>query len=142
MTIEGWIAFGIIALFAVIIAIGGCFFVEGLLSYDTGKGLLYLVRFGIIVLAGVVIFVSYMGLNWYFTETATGRRAVVDQRSEFNNGLERTINILNADGEVIRTYTGIIDIEGNDGGYVLFDYNGKRYTYYNCYLESIADIEK
>ena len=33
-----------------------------------------------------------------------------------------------------------IDIEGNDGGYVLFDYQGKRYTYYNCFVESIAEI--
>lgn len=39
-------------------------------------------------------------------------------------------------------YTGVIDIEGNDGGYVVFDYNGQRYTYYNCYLESIANIEQ
>lgn len=38
-------------------------------------------------------------------------------------------------------YTGKIDIEGNDGGYVLFDYEGKRYTYYNCFVESIADIK-
>lgn len=80
-------------------------------------------------------------MHWYYTETAEGRRAVIDQQSNINNGLERTINILNADGEVIRTYTGVIDIEGNDGGYVVFDYNGRRYTYYNCYLESIADIE-
>lgn len=141
MTLEGYVGFGFIVILTILIAIGLCIFVEGLLPYDAGKSRLYIVRFGIIILAGVVIFASYMGLTWYFTETAAGRRAVVDQRSEFNNGLERTINILNADGEVIRTYTGIIDIEGNDGGYVLFDYNGKRYTYYNCYLESIADIE-
>ena len=46
-----------------------------------------------------------------------------------------------ADGEIIAQYTGKIDIEGNDGGYVLFDYEGKRYTYYNCFVESIADIK-
>ena len=37
-------------------------------------------------------------------------------------------------------FEGKIDIEGNDGGYVLFDYEGKRYTYYNCFVESIAEI--
>ena len=67
---------------------------------------------------------------------------MVDEASEFNNGLERTINVMTADGTVIRTFTGIIDIEGNDGGYVLFDYNGKRYTYYNCFIESVAEIEE
>lgn len=34
-----------------------------------------------------------------------------------------------------------IDIETNDGGYVKFDYKGKRYMYYNCFVESIADID-
>ena len=131
MTIPGWIIFGLISLSVFTMAICALYVFE-----DSPKWF----RFSIIVLAGVVLFASYKGLNWYFTETASGQRAVVDQRSELNNGLERTINILNAEGEVIRTYTGIIDIEGNNGGYVLFDYDGKRYTYYNCYLESIADI--
>mgnify|MGYP006067894979 CR=1 FL=1 len=131
MTIGGWVLFGIIT--SVVVAIA--FFAYLVLDEPSSN-----VDLIIIALAGVLIFASYKGLNWYFTETASGQRAVVDQRSELNNGLERTINILNADGDVIRTYTGIIDIEGNDGGYVLFDYDGNRYTYYNCYLESIADI--
>lgn len=131
MTIVGWILFAIIVIFTITMALGAYWVID-----DSSP----LTHFFIIVLAGVVIFASYMGLNWYFAETASGRRAVIDQRSELNNGLERTINIMNADGEVIRTYTGIIDIEGNDGGYVVFDYDGERYTYYNCYLESIADI--
>lgn len=50
------------------------------------------------------------------------------------------MTIYTADGEIIAQYTGKIDIEGNDGGYVLFDYEGKRYTYYNCFVESIAEI--
>lgn len=33
------------------------------------------------------------------------------------------------------------DIATNDGGYVKFDFNGKRYIYYNCFVESIADID-
>lgn len=27
-----------------------------------------------------------------------------------------------------------------DGEYVKFDFDGKRYIYYNCFVESIADI--
>lgn len=26
-----------------------------------------------------------------------------------------------------------------NGGYVKFDYDGKRYVYYNCFVETIAD---
>lgn len=83
---------------------------------------LLLIRLAITAVGAAIVFGTFSGLKWYFTQTAEGRRAVVDQRSNMNNGLERTINILNADGEVIRTYTGVIDIEGNDGGYVVFDY--------------------
>ena len=37
-------------------------------------------------------------------------------------------------------YKGKIDIERNNGGYVIFDYEGRRYIYYNCFIESIANI--
>lgn len=141
MTIQGWIIFGIATIITILIA-GGLYQINKELFPNSTKWTLLLVRLAIVTIAGAIIFSAFSGLKWYFTETATGRRAVVDQRSNMNNGLERTINILNADGEVIRTYTGVVDIEGNDGGYVVFDYNGKRYTYYNCYLESVADIEK
>lgn len=80
-------------------------------------------------------------MNWYFENTASGQRALVDQHSEMANGLERTVTVYTANGEIIAQYNGIIDIEGNDGGYVLFDFEGKRYTYYNCFVESIANID-
>ena len=46
-----------------------------------------------------------------------------------------------ADGKELAAYEGKIDIDTNDGGYVKFDFNGKRYIYYNCFVESIADID-
>lgn len=58
---------------------------------------------------------------------------------EFN--VFRSITVYTADGEVIATYSGKIDIDTNDGGYVKFDLDGKRYIYYNCFVESIADID-
>lgn len=130
MTITGWIAYIFIVFIICCCAVKAYFCAEK-----------PSVKAGIVVIAFLLAFGSYAAFNWYFTETASGRRAVVDETSNLNNGLERTINILNADGEVIRTYTGVIDIEGNDGGYVLFELNGKRYMYYNCYVESIADIK-
>lgn len=94
---------------------------------------------GIAVSAVIVLALTYGGW-WFFTQTATGSRALVDFRSDVNNGLERTVTVYTANGEIIAQYTGRIDIEGNDGGYVLFDYEGKRYTYYNCFVESIAEL--
>lgn len=75
---------------------------------------------------------------WYCNNTAKGIRALTDQRSNLSNGLERTVTVYTADGKVLAQYTGRIDIEPNDGGYVKFDFGGKRYIYYNCFVESIA----
>lgn len=128
MTIKGWAIFGIVTACVIVFTAVAFLFVNENMARSKKRIFTIL---GVVLVAGSLIIGALAGLHWYYTETAEGRR----------NGLERTINILNADGEVIRTYTGVIDIEGNDGGYVVFDYNGSRYTYYNCYLESIADIE-
>ncbi len=68
-------------------------------------------------------------------------RGVVDLKSDMSGGLNRTINVYTANGDLIATYTGKIDIASNDGGFVKFDYDGKRYIYYNCFVETIADIK-
>ena len=138
MTIKGWAIFGIVTACVIVFTAVAFLFVNENMARSKKR---IFTSLGVVLVAGSLIIGAFAGLHWYYTETAEGRRAVIDQQSNTNNGLERTINILNADGEVIRTYTGVIDIEGNDGRYVVFDYNGKRYTYYNCYLESIANIE-
>lgn len=129
MTISGWIGFGLLSVLALTIGVG----VLCLCESATGKALSAVLTIGII--AGM-----FFGFRWYYTSTASGQRAVVDQRADLTGGLERTITIYTADGNQIAQYTGRIDIEGNDGGYVLFDFEGKRYTYYNCFVESIAEI--
>lgn len=73
--------------------------------------------------------------------TASCQRQLTDIKSNFTGGLERTINVYTANGDLIATYSGKIDLDSNEGGYVKFDYNGKRYIYYNCFVESIADIK-
>lgn len=130
MTIGGWILFGVLAIFCLSVAAFCIVVCESVPGKVLGA-------FAAVVVIGVLL----LGMLWYFNNTASGQRALVDQKSELNNGIERTITVYTADGEIIAEYTGEIDIEGNDGGYVLFDYDGKRYTYYNCFVESIANIE-
>ena len=91
------------------------------------------------IFVGIVMVVLIFGFGfWYCNNTADGIRAMTDQRSNLSNGLERTVTVYTADGKVLAQYTGRIDIEKNDGGYVKFDFGGKRYIYYNCFVESIA----
>ena len=74
------------------------------------------------------------------TGCASCEREWVDFKSDVGGGLNRTINVYTANGDLIAQYTGKIDLEMSEGGYVKFDLNGKRYIYYNCFVESIADI--
>lgn len=130
MTIGGWIIFGVLCVILIIIGIAIAIACDNLID-----------RILVPIIALILCIALYCGMNWYFENTASGQRALVDQHSEMANGLERTVTVYTANGEIIARYNGIIDIEGNDGGYVLFDFEGKRYTYYNCFVESIANID-
>ena len=90
------------------------------------------------VLALILVFVI---VAFCFTGCASMKRLAVDIKSDFKNGLNRVINIYTADGNLLATYSGKIDLEANAGGYIKFDINGKRYVYYNCFVETIADIK-
>lgn len=129
MTIGGWIIFAVIALCLILGAIGGAVLCKNIAA-----------RIIVPILCVVATICLLIGMLWYFGNTASGQRAMVDQQSDMGNGLERVIRVYTANGEIIAEFEGKIDIEGNDGGYVLFDYEGKRYTYYNCFVESIAEI--
>ena len=129
MTIGGWVVFTLLALCVV----GGVALT--MLCWESTFGRVLTVILGIAVIVAILL-----GMFWWFDNTASGQRAFTDQKSELANGLERVVRVYTANGDIIAEYEGIIDIEGNDGGYVLFDYQGKRYTYYNCFVESIAEI--
>lgn len=130
MTIGGWFLFVLFSLVYLTIAIVVCFGCE-----KTKTKVLC------IFIASALVLVTFFGFRWFFTRTASGQRMMVDQKSELANGLERTITIYTADGRIMARYEGRIDIEANDGGYVVFDYDGARYIYYNCFVESVAKIE-
>ena len=130
MTIEGWVMFALIA------SIIGAFAVGAFMAFDSVAAKIISVIVGV-----VLVFALLFGMFWYFNNTASGQRTLLDQKSNFNNGIERTVTVYTANGEVIAQYTGKIDIDINDGGYVKFDFEGKRYIYYNCFIETIAEIE-
>lgn len=129
MTIVGWVVFAVIAGCLILGAICGAVACENIAA-----------RITIPIICVLAIIGLLIGMLWYFGNTASGQRAMVDQQSDLGNGLNRIVRVYTANGDIIAEFEGKIDIEGNDGGYVLFDYQGKRYTYYNCFVESIAEI--
>lgn len=129
MTIGGWVLF--VFLVIIIASVGIWIAID---TDATKRALTILIC--ILLIAGV-----FFGMRWYFKNTASGQRALIDQKSNLSNGMDRVINVYTANGDLIATYEGQIDIDTNDGGYVKFDFEGKRYIYYNCFIETIAEIE-
>lgn len=126
MPISGWIG----CIFLGLLAIGG-----GVLLYGETE------KFSVAAIAVILALALIFGVGfWYYNNTASGIRARTDEQAELQNGLNRTITIYTADGTILKQYEGKIDIE-QDQGYVKFDWGGKRYIYYNCYVETIADIK-
>ena len=130
MTIAGWVVFALLAFIIVAIAVAVFMTCDSIATKSIS-----------IIVGVILIFALLFGMFWYFNNTASGQRALLDQKSDFNNGIERTVTVYTANGEVIAQYTGKIDIDTNNGGYVKFDFDGKRYIYYNCFIETIAEVE-
>jgi len=130
MTIEGWWGFAALA-----VLIGVCGFYSAVIA-DKKIWKAVFITATILLILGI-----FFGIHWIYNNTASGRRALISQKSELENGMERTITVYTADGKVIAQYKGKIDVEKNDGGYIMFDFEGKRYIYYNCFIECIGNIE-
>lgn len=96
----------------------------------------------VIIVVVIAVLLTAAAIYFAFFGTESGKRRLNDLKSELGGGLEREINVYTANGDKIASYKGKIDIEESEGGYVKFDYEGKRYIYYNCFVETIATIPK
>lgn len=68
---------------------------------------------------------------------ASTQRACKSCNSDMAGGLNRVVNVYSLDGNLIASYEGLIDIDDNENGSIMFDLNGKRYVYYNAIIEVI-----
>ena len=128
MTVGFWVLFGLLALAGIGIAIM-CF-----LS-DAPVGGLITLLVTIIVLGGLLWFGS-----WYYSNTASGARAVKDQQLDWSQGVERIIQVIESDGSVSYEYRGKVDIEMHDN-YIVFDENNKRVILYKSYTSTLVITE-
>lgn len=68
---------------------------------------------------------------WYRSTSESGRRAMKDQQSNLNGGINRTVSVYDINGNLIKEYTGKFDIEKDRNSYILFDdENGNRHVIY------------
>ena len=131
MTIGWWITLGIVLIGG--IALGAYLLYDGTLSGGIGT------IFGAVVLS---ILIGFFGF-WWCNNTADGARALKDQRSNFNNGLNREITVLAADGREIFHYKGRCDIESDHAdNYILFeDEDGLRRMIYYGITDTVLIME-
>lgn len=123
MTVGGWFLFGIIAICILIIALFIAWH-----WFDEKRGPVpWIVSIGIAIALCNGVFV---GMNAYYNNTESGKRALKSQESNFNSGIERTVTIYDVNGKVIKQYEGKFDVEYDDDRILFDDENGKRHVVY------------
>lgn len=86
-----------------------------------------------IKIAGYIAAVLFIVCMVIWTQTESGARTMKSMKSDTSGGLSRTVEVYDQDGDLIRTYSGKIDIEDTEyGNKVLFDLDGKRTVIYNA----------
>lgn len=77
-----------------------------------------------------------------FTGCASFNTAMNDLKSDMYGGFQRVIRVYTLSGDLIAEYEGkIYIVSDSDSGYIKFDFDGKRYIYYNCSVETIAELK-
>lgn len=131
MTIGWWLALGIVLIGG--IALGTYLIYDGAVGGGIGT------IFGAVLLSILIACVGF----WWCNNTADGARALKDQRSNLNNGLNREITVLAADGREIFHYKGRCDIESDHtDNYILFeDEDGLRRMIYYGITDTVLIME-
>ena len=111
MTVLGWVTFVIISVFIVIAGLA--------IMYSIDPRHVYLGP----MLAAPFIILLFMGMRWYFNSTEAGKRALKTQESNFNGGIHRTVQVYDATGGLIKTYSGTFDVDYDDDRIVFDDEN-------------------
>ena len=114
MTVEGWIIF-IIA--SSVITFLTCV-VNSVISDHMDSflhGTLY---------AAPIIVILLIGMLWWYS----GKQAYKTQTLNLNSGIERTVEVYDATGNLIKQYSGKFDVDYKYNRIIFKDENGKRHT--------------
>ena len=76
-----------------------------------------IVSFVIGIIIGAIMIVGPI----VYSNTESGKRALKDQYSNFNSGIERVVSVYDVNGKLIEKYEGKFDVETDHDNYILFD---------------------
>lgn len=120
MTVGGWIGFFFLALVFFGVAILISFAAE-----STKKATIISMCIASILTIAVLI-----GMLFYYNSTAAGKRAFKSQESNFNDGINRVVEVYDATGNLLKKYEGKFDVDYDDDRIIFDDENGKRHVIY------------
>lgn len=100
------------------------------LFYDGNKRARILKKIGTIAAIIIVVAIIVGGMMFWLYGTQQGKRAQKDTESNLGDGLKREIVLYTRDGDIIKKYTVIGDVEYKYDPYriVFEDENGLRHT--------------
>lgn len=125
MTIGAWVIVGCVMFFG--LSVAGFFLYIAVDSSGTGR-IAFSIAAVVTLLITAVICGTYI---WYRNNSESGRRALRDQESNLNGGIERIVSVYDINGNLIKEYSGRFDIETDRESYILFDdENGVRHMIY------------
>ena len=115
----------VIVILIALCGLGACIFI-GVDSLDELRNkVIWIVIIAAITLAicGAILF--------YLYNTESGARLIKDTKSNFGNGINRTVTVYDIDGEIIQQYEGKFDVDYDSERIKFDDENGKRHVIYN-----------
>lgn len=125
MTIGGWIVFAVIAIMILAFGIGlGVVFASDGRNGSIGIGIVF------IVVSVALVGALYVGMNWYYTATESGKRAFKTQKSNLEAGIERSVKVYDMNGDLLQEYSGRFDVAYNSDRILFDDEDGKRHVIY------------
>lgn len=121
MTVAGWVIFFALCTLVVIVSL-----VIGFSISDDARGFLAL------FVAFPVCICIFFGMRWYFTGTESGKRALKTQESNFEGGINRSVRVYDAIGNLLQEYEGRFDVDfdGDEQRILFDDEHGMRHVIY------------
>lgn len=115
--------------FIVVVALAGLFF-TGMCIWGAFEERSAGYAFVSVVILLITVAVCFF-ISWYQLNTESGKRALKDQQSNLNGGIQRNVQVYDVNGELIKEYEGKFDVETDKQTYILFDDEyGKRHIVY------------
>lgn len=128
MTIAGWFAFVVIASMIYIVAIVLA------ASFDHAW-------IGAVIATFLTLAV-FAAFQFYYNHTARGMRAIKSEKSNLSGGINRSVEVYDATGNLLKTYRGKFDVDYDDNRIIFDDENNMRHVIYYPTGTVIVDEEE